>query len=777
ERFLTCYRQVTTAFDAYMSATERWFRHEYRALQDRPIAYFSAEFGLHEALPIYSGGLGILSGDHCKSSSDLGVPLIGVGFLYPQGYFLQRITADGHQEAIYTKLNFSEVPTRPATTPAGEEVMVQVQLPGRPVFARVWRFQVGRVPLFLLDTDVPQNTPDDRDLSARLYGGDQEIRISQEIVLGIGGVRALRQLGIRPAAWHMNEGHAAFTGLERIRELVQEEGLSFAEAVEVVAATTVFTTHTPVAAGHDAFPFSLMEKYFGDYGRGLGVSWDAFLNLGRFDYPWGPQFSMTVLALRLSGLHNGVSQLHGQVSRRMWQNLWPGTLEDEVPISDITNGIHTDSWLAPELGELFERYLGPEWHQHLDDPAAWEAVRDIPDDLLWETRRALKWKMIELVRARVQEQRLRQGEGPARVKAAESLLDPDALTIGFARRFAAYKRATLIFHDLERIRRILNQENRPVQIIFAGKAHPADDLGKALIHQICQIARQPEFEGKIIFVEEYDINVARHLVQGVDLWLNTPRRPMEASGTSGQKAALNGVLICSILDGWWPEAYNGDNGWAIGESRVFKDEETQDEADSLSLYATLEDEIVPLFYAREKDGIPHGWVRMMKETICTVAPRFNTHRMVKEYTTKLYVPAIHQGDRLTTDNYTAARNLAAWKQRIREQWGHVHLTAEGPRQAQRSVGEEVKVTARVWLGQLSPQEVRVEIVHALDLGDRLARTETVPMEYTTQESDGSHHYQGRFVPRTSGSVIYGVRVLPYHPGLLNKHEMGLIHWA
>ena len=655
--YLAHYDAVLAAFDAYMNADQTWFATTYPELAGQMVAYFSAEFGLHECLPLYSGGLGILSGDHCKEASDLGVPFVGVGFLYPQGYFKQRINEWGEQEAFYSRLNMAEVPARPATTSDGGDVIVAVDLPGRRVYARVWRIQVGRVPLFLLDTDVEPNAPEDRELAARLYHGDEEIRISQEIVLGIGGVRALRELGIEPAVWHINEGHPAFMTLERVRYLVHEVGLSFREAREVVRASTVFTTHTPVAAGHDTFPFELMDRHFAHYWPQMGLDRDGFMALGYHEQPWGARFSMTVLALKLSGRHNGVSELHGHVSRKMWHFLWPDRPVDQVPIGHITNGVHTATWVAPAMAELFDTYLGPEWRERVDDPIVWRRVAEIPDDALWEVRQSLKQQAIEYLRRRMQAQ-----NGAA----AAHLLDPDALLIGFARRFATYKRATLIFHDPQRLRNILNAEGRPVQIIYAGKAHPADEPGKALIRRIHELAREPGFAGRIFFVEDYDIEVARCLVQGVDLWLNNPRRPLEASGTSGQKAALNGVPNFSVLDGWWNEAYNGENGWAIGDGQEYPNDEEQDAADARSLYKRLENEIIPAFFERDERGIPPRWLGVIRESIRTVAPAFSTRRMVKEYIDRMYVPAAREAARLVADDYVEAHRLALRKHRMRE---------------------------------------------------------------------------------------------------------------
>ncbi|MGB9753442.1 alpha-glucan family phosphorylase [Roseiflexus castenholzii] len=633
--YLAKYDQVMAAFDRYMTAEDTWYRRTFGNGNgnDVMIAYFSAEFGLHESLPIYSGGLGVLAGDHVKEASDLGLPFVAVGFIYPQGYFRQRLDPSGWQEAIYSKLNFADIAATQALTADGREVVVEVDLPGRTIYAKVYRIQVGRVSLFLMDTDIHPNSPQDRELSARLYGGDQEMRIAQEIVLGIGGVRALRQLGIHPNVWHMNEGHSAFLVLELVREQVAQ-GMPFDEAWREVRAQSVFTTHTPVPAGNDAFPLHLIEKYFGSFWTQLGLTREQFFAIALQHQQWGPTFAMTVLALKGSHAHNGVSKLHGHVARGMWHWLYPGTAQDEAPITSITNGIHSSTWLAPAMRRLYDAALGPDWEADLDNVARWEKVRDIPDDQLWETRQALKRDLVMLARERVRQRHLRLGSPPQ----VWPVLDEKILTIGFARRFATYKRATLLFREPERLKALLNRSDRPVQIIFAGKAHPADDPGKQFIQQVYQMSQQPGFLGRILFVEEYDMALARALVQGVDVWLNTPRRPYEASGTSGQKAGLNGVVNVSILDGWWPEAYNGKNGWAIGEEREYSNQDEQDWHDSQHLYRILEQEVIPTYYDRGPDGIPHRWLAIAKESIATVAPVFSTRRMVKEYVTRLYLP-------------------------------------------------------------------------------------------------------------------------------------------
>ncbi|MEO8286498.1 MAG: alpha-glucan family phosphorylase [Chloroflexota bacterium] len=628
------YDSVVAAFDEYMAAASTWYSSAHPDLKG-PVAYFSFEFGLHESLPIYSGGLGILAGDHVKGASDLGVPMVFVGFLYPQGYFKQVINADGWQEASYNKLDFDDEPVMPALTADGHEVIVEVQLPERMIYAKVYRFQVGRVPLFMLDTDIHPNAPADRELSSRLYGGDTEMRVAQELVLGVGGIRALRALDIHPEAFHMNEGHAAFLVLELARERV-EKGESFAQALTEGARRTVFTTHTPVAAGNDAFAFDLMDKYFSLYYPKLGISRDEFLNLAKEGQPWGPAFSMTALALKGSDFRNGVSKLHGRVSRNMWHWLWPNRSVEDVPITSITNGVHTGTWLAPELYSFFTEFLGKDWYDKLDDPKTWQPLYNAPDDKLWEIHMLLKSQLVDFARYRMGEWFKRTGVQPPHA----NILDPDTLTLGFARRFATYKRATLLFTDTDRLMRILNQAGRPVQILFAGKAHPKDEPGKHFIQQVNWAARHAGMEGKIIFLEEYDMNVARYLVHGVDVWLNNPRRPYEASGTSGMKAALNGVPNLSVLDGWWAEGYDGKNGWAIGEGAEYGNPDEQDWHDVVSLYSLLENEVVPKYYERDERGVPLGWMRIMKEAIVSCAPRFSMHRQVKEYTDLFYVPAM-----------------------------------------------------------------------------------------------------------------------------------------
>lgn len=636
--FFRRYNKVMMNLDRMLNNGHKWFRQAYPELENRVIAYFSAEFGLHNSLPIYSGGLGILSGDHAKEASDIGLHLVGVGFMYPQGYFRQQIPAHGWQEAVYEQLDMAKAPIKVVRVDDDQELKIKVRMGERTVYAHVWHVQAGRTQLYLLDTDVDENDPWDRELSARLYSGDIELRIRQEIMLGIGGVRTLRALGINPDAWHMNEGHSAFLVLECIRERVAQ-GESFESAAEKVRSQSIFTTHTPVPAGHDAFPFHLMENYFAGFWDELGISREKFLDLGRHQEEWGTSFNMTVLALRMAGQANGVSQLHGQISRQMWRNVWPDRQADDVPITHITNGVHVPTWCPQEWHDLFGKYLGPDWVDLQDDPALWERIMDIPDNELWDVHVTLKRKMISFLRERARRGWVSGKNDPTQVLTAGTLLDPEALTIGFARRFATYKRATLLFRDLPRLKGIIMDQHRPVQIVMAGKAHPADDPGKMLIQSVYNLAKHNQLGGRVAFIEDYDMHMARYLVQGVDVWLNTPRRPREASGTSGQKAALNGVPNLSILDGWWAEGYNGANGWAIGEDKSYDSFEEQDDADANSLYELLEGEVVPLFYERDRDNIPRGWISIMRESIRSNAPRFSTRRMLKEYT-NLYVAAM-----------------------------------------------------------------------------------------------------------------------------------------
>jgi len=635
--FLRTYDAAIEALDRARSARDTWWQRNYGF--PGPIAYFSAEFALHQSLPIYAGGLGVLAGDHCKEASDLGLPLIGIGFMYPQGYFHQHVSSEGWQQESYERLDWADAPIEPAVTPDGSACIVPVPLGNRSVLVSVWRVRLGRVKLYLLDTDLEENAPWDRELSARLYGGDRETRIQQEIILGVGGVRALKALGSSPAVWHLNEGHAAFVVLQRIRDLI-ETGHTFDSALEEVRRTTVFTTHTPVAAGHDAFSFTLVETHLSGCWGTLGSYRERFMQLGAYDNGSGPQFNMTALALRTANAVNAVSQLHGNVTREMWGPIWPATAEDQRPVRAITNGIHLPTWLSNEMARLFDDVLPSDWRDRHDDPAVWAGVADIPDEALWAARQALRQYLFAFVRERARQRWRDEHVTAARVVVAGTLLDPNALTIGFARRFTGYKRAELIFRNPERLQAILNATRRPVQIVFAGKAHPADETGKHNIQQVYRRAMDPAFGGRIAFVDDYDLHVAHFLVQGCDVWLNNPRKPMEASGTSGMKASLNGVPHLSIGDGWWAEGYAGENGWLIDSRPASDDIEAVDAADAAALYDLLEREVVPAFYDRDANGISRRWLRIVRQAIATVGPRFSARRMVKQYVEYMYAPAL-----------------------------------------------------------------------------------------------------------------------------------------
>jgi starch phosphorylase len=621
----------------YLDADRTWGAKHAGILRPRPVAYFSAEFGLHESIPIYSGGLGVLAGDHIKSASDLGIPLIGIGLFYGQGYFRQRMDRNSWQQEEYIETDVNGLPMELAIGTSGEPVTVAIETRSGPICARVWRLKVGRCDLLLLDSNVPGNAPEDRDLTSRLYGGDGRVRIRQELLLGVGGFRALKAMGVTPGVLHLNEGHSAFAVLEAVRSRMQEEGLDFDEAARRVSREVVFTTHTPVPAGHDRFYRGLIEEHLGPLGDALGIGPDRLMAFGQ-ENPSNPyeEFCMTVLGMKLSRRANAVSALHGEVSRAMWTGLHPGKSEDAVPIGHITNGVHVPTWLAPQMFRLYDRHFGPGWHQRSSDARIWEGIEGVDDGELWETHLSLKAQLLEFVRARAAEQRKRRGESP---EAVRRMLSPDALTIGFARRFATYKRANLILNDMERLASMVNDPKRPLQFIFAGKAHPRDEPGKRVLQQIAELVRHRDFADKLVFVEDYDINVGRYLVQGVDVWLNNPRRPLEASGTSGQKVVLNGGLNLSVLDGWWAEAYDGLNGFAIGTGRTHTHWDLHDARDGDDLYRVLREEVIPLYYQRDADGLPRGWIKRMKRTIRTLGWRFNADRMVMDYALKCYVPA------------------------------------------------------------------------------------------------------------------------------------------
>jgi starch phosphorylase len=774
--------KVHDNLEAYLNRKNTWFaKHFPKEKKDKPwVAYFSAEFGFHESLPVYSGGLGILAGDHCKSASDLGLPFVAVGLLYRFGYFSQRINRDGWQEASIVDNVFHDLPVREALAADGKTpVVVELDMPGRKVRAKVWEVRIGLTRLFLLDTDLAANGPDDRNITYQLYGGDHDMRVRQEIVLGIGGVKALDAMGLQPSVFHMNEGHAAFLGLERIRKLVLREKLSFIEALQSVAASSLFTTHTPVPAGNDAFDPRLMEKYFTDYIRDCRIGLEELLKLGR---PWAfsaeDPFSMTILALRLSRQANGVSAIHGRVSREMWQAVWPGVPKKEIPIRHVTNGIHTFTWMAPEIRGLLEQGEGTFTEEDLADAGQWKKRVDFKDKEYWAVHQKLKTRLLEFVRQNVKSQRIRNGVKPEEILATQTMLDPKALTIGFARRFATYKRAALLFRDLEKLAAILNHPERPVQFLFAGKAHPADEGGKRLIQTIVKVSEMAVFKNKIVFVENYDFNVARHLYHGCDVWLNNPTRPLEASGTSGEKVITSGCLNFSVRDGWWDEAYDGTNGWSIGEDALRLEPEVQDEFDAFSIYEILQHEIVPLYYERGADGVPKRWIDRVRRSLITIGPAYNTSRMVAEYAENFYKKAAEKGRMFAEDKYAKSRELAVWKDKVRSAWPEVKansVTWAGGNGTTVSVGDTVSATAQVFLGSLKNEEVAVEAyVKAVDPnGPSMA----VRLEPTGECANGWMRYAGRIEVKDSGNFQFNVRVRPSNPSLTQAHELRLITWA
>ena len=780
EGFLAHLLRVNRELQEYLS-TPGWWRRTYGGDRQPQVAYFCAEFGISECLPIYSGGLGVLAGDHLKSASELDVPLVAVGLLYQQGYFRQRLNADGWQLELFPRNDFHNMPVQLVLDDDGSPVTIEVDMLDHVAKAQVWLCRIGRVPLYLLDTNIPDNCPEDRHITAQLYGGDQEVRVRQEIVLGIGGIRMLKALGIDPKACHMNEGHSAFLSLERCRLLMAEQGVSFDEALEAVCASNVFTTHTPVPAGNDAFEPWLIEKYFSKYWPQLGLDQEGFLALGRQEPSNREEpMNLTVLALRMSAYRNGVSELHGAVSRKLWAGVWPGLPVNEVPITHITNGIHTRTFISHDMATLYDRYLGPRWHEKPADMEVWKAVDSIPDTELWRTHERRRERLVAFARHHLRQQLAKRGAGAAELAAADEVLDPEALTIGFARRFATYKRANLILADSERLAGMLNHPDRPVQIIFSGKAHPRDNPGKDLIRQIIHTARQEPFRRSLVFLEDYDTNVARYLVQGVDIWLNTPLRPMEASGTSGMKVAANGGLNVSIPDGWWAEGYDPEVGWAIGSGESYDDLEYQNKVESHALYDLLEKEIVPVFYDRGPDKLPHEWIRKMKAAMGRLAPVFNTNRMVRQYAERSYIPAAQRWDELTRSEMREARELSAWKRNFREHFASVRVESvtDDMNGKGASVGREIRVEAAVDLGALSPGDVKVELYYGpLDEDGQLTRGEALPMEQAAVEDNSRIRYAVRMPCTRSGMTGYTVRVMPQHPRLGDAREMGLIRWV
>jgi starch phosphorylase len=767
--------EVRDELDRYLQG-ERWFQARNGetdpASPPELVAYFSPEFGIAEALPQYSGGLGVLAGDHLKSCSDMGIPLVGVGLLYRHGYFRQSLNADGWQEERYPLLD----PHVMALSPC-DGARVTVDVGGRPLVAQVWRADVGRVPLYFLDADLDENPDDMRAVTDRLYGGDTEHRLRQEILLGIGGVRALEAVGVDAQVFHTNEGHAGFLGLERIRQLVTGEGLSYPEAIEAVRAGCIFTTHTPVPAGIDRFPREMMEKYFSGWCNDVGIGFDELMDLGHrlTDSP-DERFNMAVMGLRLAGRSNAVSQLHGEVSRTMFGDLWPDLPTDEAPISSITNGVHANTWTSPDIDDVLTRYVRPEWHEA--DAEAWSRVHDAPDDELWRAREQGRERLVSFIRRRLQMGAMARGVSSSSVAWADEALDPHALTVGFARRFATYKRANLLLSQPDRLRALLLSADHPVQFVFAGKAHPADEAGKEMIRHVVAYAAELGVRHRFVFLEDYDIAVARALYHGCDVWLNNPRRPQEACGTSGMKSALNGGLNLSILDGWWNEWFDGENGWAISSAEQVEDLQRRDQLEASSLYDLLEHQVVPLFYDRLGGPVPRRWVAKMKRSLSSLGPKVSASRMVRDYVETLYEPTSARVRTLSADRSGPARELAAWKQRVRAGWHAVHVERVEAEVAVAELGADRTVEAMVALGDLSAGDVDVQLLHGpVGQGDELTDRSVVSM--TPAGAVDGHHvrYRGSFVCDQAGRYGFTVRVVPHNPDMVGSAELGLAAWA
>ncbi len=776
--FVNSMQRVQAMLKRHMERTP-WLARQKANDTDFTIAYFCAEFGLTECLQIYSGGLGCLAGDHLKSASELGLPLVGVGLLYRHGYFQQYLNADGWQQEYYPDLDFSNLPVNPVLDAKGKQVKVTVDLPGRKLTIAVWKVMVGLIRLFLLDTNLPENDQMDRGITSQLYGGDMEMRIKQEIVLGIGGLRALEAMGINPDVCHMNEGHAAFLAVERIRKLIEKYDLSFDEARQAAAAGHVFTTHTPVPAGIDRFPSEMVQRYFRDYVGGLRLDIEGVLALGRENvFNKNEFFSMAVLAIRTSDWYNGVSKLHGEVSRAMWHNIWPGVPADEVPITHVTNGVHARSWLSGDMIYLLDRYLGGRWQADPADQTVWSAINEVPDEELWRVHDRRRHRLVIWTRRQLKKQLIRSNASPDQIDAASEVLDPNCLTIGFARRFATYKRANLLLRDPQRLLAMFANVKTPIQFLIAGKSHPADGGGKDLIRQIVHFARQAKVSHRLVFVENYDIHVARYLVQGCDVWLNTPRRGMEASGTSGMKAALNGVLNLSILDGWWDEAAQSDIGWSIGRGETYANLDLQDDVESQNLYDLLEKQVIPLFYDRDEHGLPRRWIARMKKCIATLAPEFNTNRMVQDYAEKLYLPALKRSRMLGANKLSEAVSLAHQKQRLRGAWGKLKVESIVTNtSAALGVGQKLDVETVANLGDLKPEELRVQMyVGKLDNDGRITEGQASDLEHIEDLGGGRHKFRGSQDTLNSGRFGLAIRMVPGGEALDGIYEPGLIFW-
>ena len=778
--FLKEYDKLSKQFEDYMNSKNTWFSNKYPENKNDLIAYFSAEYGLDQTIPIYSGGLGILSGDHLKSASDLGIPLVAVGLLYKNGYFHQKINGYGDQEEEYNNIELSNLPINPVKDSNGEELTIYVKLEKRKVYLKVWQINVGRIKLYLLDSDIDQNNQEDREITLRLYGGDQEMRIKQEIILGMGGTNLLtRALKLNPTIYHMNEGHSAFLILELIKNIIKEKQVSFEVAKDIASSKTVFTTHTPVPAGNDIFPIELVEKYFKEFWPRLGLDREAFLKLGMKpckELEHG--FNMGILALKVAGKKNGVSKLHGAVSRELFGDVWPEIAANESPITYVTNGIHTCSWLAPSLKELYNKYLIPYWQDNIHNDEVWKNIDNIPNKELWGIHRQRKIKLLDIVKENTTNRLRRSGYSYEEINDITSKLNPDVLTIGFSRRFATYKRATLIFKDLERITQILNNQDKPVQLIFAGKAHPADKEGKGLIKRIHEISMMPQFKGKIFILENYNIAMSRYLVSGVDVWLNNPRRPMEASGTSGQKASVNGVINFSVLDGWWAEGYNQENGWTIGTNAEYDSYEEQDIADSQSMYNTLETKIIPMYYNRNEDKISETWMKIMKNSIISTGGKYSTARMLVDYTNNLYMPLCN----LTKKYYENIDNVAEfnlWKKSIYTNWKDIKITQKNNlNNITMDAGNNIEVKCEVQLPNVDINNITVECYYGKILDNGIVENVSIiPMKLENKnEEEKIYEYSTKIELKTGGNYGYTFRVMPKHEMLLDAENLNLVKW-
>ena len=778
--FLREYDKIVDNFDSYMESKDTWFSQKYPDNQNDLIAYFSAEYGLDQTIAIYSGGLGILSGDHLKSASDLGIPLVAVGLMYKNGYFHQKIDKNGVQHPEYKDLNMSDLPIKTVKDNEGNDFITYIKFPKRKIYLKVWEIDVGRVKLYLLDSDIDKNNVEDRDTTARLYGGDQEMRIRQEIILGMGGVNALKKLGYNPTVYHMNEGHSAFLNLELIKDTIRDREVSFEIARDIVSSKTVFTTHTPVPAGNDIFPIALVEKYFKDFWPRLGLTREEFLKLGMKPVEnLEHGFNMGILALKIAGKKNGVSKLHGEVSRELFADVWPHIAPSESPITYVTNGIHTCTWLAPKLKDLYNKYLIPYWQDNIYDDDVWKKINNIPDEKLWEVHMERKRKLIALIKENLSTRLRREGVSYDAVSEAIANLHPETLMIGFARRFATYKRATLIFKDLERITQILNNSNKPVIIIFAGKAHPADKEGSDLIKYIHEVSMMPQFKGKIFILENYSIEISRYLVSGVDVWLNNPRRPMEASGTSGQKASVNGVVNFSVLDGWWAEGYNQKNGWTIGTNAEYPSYEEQDLADSKSMYDTLENKIIPAYYNKDKNGISKVWMQYMKNSIMSTGGKYSTSRMLVDYTNKLYMPLCNLTKKYYT-NLDLVSEYNAWKHSIASNWKDIQIEQEQTNADNITIdaGNQIEVKCTVSLPNIDVKHIKVEVYYGKFLEDgTIQDVRIIQMKCDGKDEENKkYHYTAKIDFVSGGNYGYTFRVMPQHEMLLDSENLDLVKW-